>query len=290
MKNINLNNDFETAVTYSSGVRNVTDLRYQTMKWSKFLEVISKVVVGNKGDNGVFIGGKVVDRRNNENVVNRSMATIDIDDIPADFPNMYEYLAKKGNNTFAMYSTYQHKLIDDKPRYRLIIPFDKSVELSEEHYKALIQILARAYELPIYDKNSESISLAMNMPTVDREQLDNFEFYHFEGEPLNVEALKKVLDQEVRKIKLDFANTYEERLNDYRNIARNGGFEGSRNKGLTKLLGHLLNKEVDELMLYELLNGWWHYHRYGHESYKKSQEEFDSTFKSIFKKHLQGGR
>src|SRR5699024_1605746 len=223
-----------------------------------------------------------------ENVVNRSMATIDIDDIPADFPNMYKHLAKKGNNTFAMYSTHNHK--KDKPRYRLVIPFDKPTELTKDQYKILIQTLAKAYEIPFYDKQSESISLAMNMPTVDRERLDSFEFYHFEGVPLDIESIKKVLDQEINKIRLNYSDTYEERLNNYRNIARNGGFEGSRNVGLSKLLGHLFNKNVDEITVYELLNGWWHYHRYGHESYKKSQEEFDSTFKSIFKKHLQGGR
>lgn len=288
MRNINLNNDFETAVTYSSNVWNVQDLQYSIMKWSEFLNVISDVAVGNKGDNGVFIGGKVVDRRNDENVVNRSMATIDIDDIPEDFPKLFEHLSKKGNNTFAMYSTHNHTI--EKPRYRLVIPFDKPTELTKDQYKMLIQTLAKAYEIPFYDKQSESISLAMNMPTVDHDRVNSFEFYHFEGDTLDIENLKEVLDQEIRKVKLDFANTYEERLNDYRNIARNGDFEGSRNAGLTKLLGHLLNKEVDELMLYELLNGWWHYHRYEHESYTASQKEFDSTFKSIFKKHLQGGR
>lgn len=288
MKNISLNNDFETAVTYSSNVWNVQDLQYSIMKWSEFLNVISDVAVGNKGDNGVFIGGKVVDRRNDENVVNRSMATIDIDDIPEDFPKLFEHLSKKGNNTFAMYSTHNHK--KDKPRYRLVIPFDKPTELTKEQYKVLIQTLAEAYEIPFYDKQSESISLAMNMPTVDRERLDSFEFYHFEGDTLNVESLKEFLDQEVRKIKLDFTNTYEERLNNYRNIARNGLSESSRNVGISKLLGHFLNKGVDEILLYELFNGWWHYNRYEHESYKKSQEEFDRTFKSILKLHLQGGR
>ena len=288
MRNINLNNDFETAVTYSSNVWNVQDLQYSTMKWSEFLEVISDVAVGNKGDNGVFIGGKVVDRRNDENVVNRSMATIDIDDIPEDFPKLFEHLSKKGNNTFAMYSTHNHTI--EKPRYRLVIPFDKPTELTKEQYKVLIQTLAEAYEIPFYDKQSESISLAMNMPTVDRDRVNSFEFYHFEGDTLDIENLKEVLDQEIRKVKLDFANTYEERLNDYRNIARNGLSESSRNVGISKLLGHFLNKGVDEILLYELFKGWWHYNRYEHESYKKSQEEFDRTFKSILKLHLQGGR
>src|SRR5699024_2264071 len=288
MRNINLNNDYETAVTYSSSVWNVQDLQYSTMKWSEFLEVISDVAVGNKGDNGVFIGGKVVDRRNDENVVNRSMATIDIDDIPEDFPKLFEHLSKKGNNTFAMYSTHNHTI--EKPRYRLVIPFDKPTELTKEQYKVLIQTLAEAYEIPFYDKQSESISLAMNMPTVDRDRVNSFEFYHFEGDTLDIENLKEVLDQEIRKVKLDFANTYEERLNDYRNIARNGLSESSRNVGISKLLGHFLNKGVDEILLYELFKGWWHYNRYEHESYKKSQEEFDRTFKSILKLHLQGGR
>lgn len=279
-----LEHDFTISYTLSKTERTVKDLKYIETDWSKFLDAIKTPRIDEKRTNGCFIGGKVINHRNNENTVDRSMLTIDLDDVPPDFEDMFTHISSLYGGAFALYSTHNHT--PELPRYRLVIPIDKAIPISANQYRSLIKMITQRLEIPFYDKQSEVLSQVMYFPTVDAGNENKYVFKYQDGEPLQ----SKVISEQLSKIiTVDYSDTYENRVEEYIDIAASGYFEGSRNVALTKLLGHMLNKNVDVVLCYELLKHWWFTYRDNNDH--DSEQEYNTTFNSIYKKYLlEGGQ
>ncbi len=91
---------------------------------------MSKREQGAIKDVGGFVAGKLKEgRRLDENVITRSMITLDADYAPVDLWDDIELLF---GYAAAMYSTHSHS--EDHPRYRLIIPLKR--EVTPDEYQA----------------------------------------------------------------------------------------------------------------------------------------------------------
>lgn len=278
-----LEHDFEIDITFFKAVWDVKNPKNVKTHWSKFLAALQTPKIGEKESNGCFVGGYVDKHRRNENTKSRSMLTIDLDDIPSDFMDMFEHLREVYKNSFLLYSTHNHT--KELPRYRLIIPFDKSIEMSTTLFRTVTQFVAKQLQLPKYDGASEVLSMAMQLPTIEADGRDEYVFKFQDGKPLDIETLIKSLP----KIKVDYSNTHENRVKSYIDIAANGKFEGSRNNGLIKLLGHLLRNNIDPVLCYELLQYWWLAHRESHEDKTRDMKEFKNSYLSILENELKKG-
>lgn len=148
--------------------RNVVNKR---LKFSEFVQKLTEpLITKSKGSAGGFVGGWVQDERKNENVLTRSMITIDIDD-EMDTTKVWEHVEGYTNFACVMYST--HNSTFDKPRYRLIIPLKKPIEA--KRYKQVTKYLVHVMNLKV-DNASFTLSQLMNYPTC--EDVMQYEIYY----------------------------------------------------------------------------------------------------------------
>lgn len=251
-------------------------LQFVEGPFSKLLSFIENVKIGDKNTNYCFVGGEVKEHRNNENTVSRSILAIDFDDIPADV-DFYSEVSSQLDSGFAIYSTHNHK--PESPRYRLIIPLDKTYKLTPDEYRASVQYVAnKILEMDYYDPASEVISQVMFLPTVSKENKDNYIFKYVDEEPLELEPILAVAEVQ-RSI------NHKPLVNDDTwNIILQGLGEGEyigRNSAMTKLVGHLITKKINPTVIYYLLL-YWDEHN---EPSLQEEGQFDTVFKSIYNKH-----
>lgn len=87
-------------------------------------------------DKGGFVGGQLKGgRRKRENVVSRSMLTMDVDKGEKGFIESYEMLA---SYTSVLYTTHGHT--PEAPRFRIIIPLTRDV--TPDEYQAIARYFA----------------------------------------------------------------------------------------------------------------------------------------------------
>lgn len=256
-------------------------LQFVEGPFSKLLSFIENVKIGDKNTNYCFVGGEVKEHRNNENTVSRSILTIDYDDIPADV-DFYSEVSSQLDSGFAIYSTHNHK--PESPRYRLIIPLDKTYKLTPDEYRASVQYVAnKILEMDYYDPASEVISQVMFLPTVSKENKDNYIFKYVDEEPLELEPILSIA--EVQRVIKNKPIVDDE---VWESIAQ-GLTEGEglgRNSAMTKIVGHLLQKDVNPTLAYYLAMHW----DSNNQPTLLENGEFDRTFESIFNIHKKGGR
>lgn len=110
-------------------------------------------------DIGGFVAGRLKDgRRLDENVLARSMVTLDADYAPAD---LWDELDMLYGNMVAMYSTHSH--CPDKPRYRLIFPLTREVDPDE--YQAIARKIAADIGIDYFDDTTYQASRLMYWPS-----------------------------------------------------------------------------------------------------------------------------
>lgn len=170
--------------------RNVTN---EKIYFSEFVQRLSSpLITKRKGSAGGFIGGWVQDERKNENVLTRSMITIDIDD-GMGTTKVWDHVEGYTNFACVMYSTHNSTFY--KPRYRLLIPLKQPIKA--ERYKQVTQYLVHAMDLKV-DHMSFTLSQLMNYPTCEDEL--QYEFYYRDLPLFDANDVPKDFEEETEKI------------------------------------------------------------------------------------------
>lgn len=132
--------------------------------WSDFLKKLSTPVVtketaleyksmkkdlrDNIKDVGGFVGGFLKDnKRRKENLVSRSLITLDLDNINVSTSDIWDTITLLYDCELCVYSTHSHT--EEKPRLRLIIPTDKLI--SAEEYQAISRRIADDIGIDMFD-------------------------------------------------------------------------------------------------------------------------------------------
>jgi len=113
----------------SPSVRNIS------VTWEKFCDQFAQVEkISDKESAGHFIGGQFAnDYRNEDNLLFRSMLTIDIDKYPFDYASLEFDIEMAVDYAFLCYETFSST--DEAPRVRVVIPLSRDVSANE--YRAL---------------------------------------------------------------------------------------------------------------------------------------------------------
>lgn len=157
-----------------------TNWKPEIIEWVDFVELLKKVrrtketvaeydlLPKDKKDkikNGrAFVGGHVKGgRRKKENILNRSLITLDADNADEDFIFNADLIL--GGNAYAIYSTHSHR--HHKPRYRLIVPMNRA--LSPDEYGAIIRKLAEKIGMTYFDKTTFEVHRLMYFPSCSKD-------------------------------------------------------------------------------------------------------------------------
>ncbi|MFA9398380.1 MAG: VapE domain-containing protein [Clostridiaceae bacterium] len=151
--------------------------KQKVFSWDEFIQKLShttvtsetveeyrkmkKVEQDNVKDIGGFVAGELKDgRRRKENVLSRSMLTLDMDyaddaeAIAANIEMLYDYAC-------CIYSTHKHT--KDKPRLRIIIPLLKTI--SADEYQAVSRMIAKQIGIELFDDTTYEPNRLMYWPS-----------------------------------------------------------------------------------------------------------------------------
>lgn len=166
--------------------RKEVNWKNKEIKWSEFLTKISKThytaetykeyISSPKSrqdeikDIGGFVGGYLnAGRRKPDNVVHRQLLTLDIDfahmGIWDDFAMLYDCSA-------ALYSTHKHT--KENPRFRLIIPLNRTVFVDE--YTAIARKIAGVMGIDYFDDTTYQAERLMYWPSTSKDADYVFEY------------------------------------------------------------------------------------------------------------------
>lgn len=278
---ITLQHDTEVSLSLYKSPDATSYIKTYELKWSELLHALSKPATNTqKYARGTGIYGHMNStdnyRRNNGNVIDRSVIAIDYDELPTDM-DINRHVSDVVKFSYCIYSS--HNNAPNNKRYRLLIPITQAI--SPELYGGVVRALQYALKLPGYDAQSETISQAMALPTVPDDGR-YFEFYYQDAPILPHESAVKMgehfkkrdTDNEIKA-----ATSDEDWLEILSGLNQSEG--PGRNTGMTKLLGHLLSKNVNPTVIYGLLKHW----DLSNNPPLQDEGAFDKTFQSIFKKH-----
>ncbi|GAA4827905.1 VapE family protein [Paenibacillus vulneris] len=175
-----------------------TNWKPEYLTWEEFVDRLRKVrrtaetmaqydamPVAGKGkvkDGPAFVGGLVRGgRRKKENVDTRSLITLDVDRGDADFLFTVELVL--GGCAFVIYSTHSYR--PQKPKYRLIVPTDRS--MNPDEYAAVSRKLAEQVGMQYFDKTTFDVHRLMYLPSCSKDAEPVLEVY--EGDPLGVDSV-----------------------------------------------------------------------------------------------------
>lgn len=127
-------------------------------------------------DVGGFVGGYVTGgRRKLSSVSFRSLLTLDADSA---LPNLFEKFQMLYGNTALMYSTHKHQ--PDKPRFRLVIPLDRTVTQAE--HEPIARRVSSSLGIEQFDITTYQANRLMYWPSTSKGA--EFVFRHDAGELL----------------------------------------------------------------------------------------------------------
>lgn len=163
---------------------------------------------GARKDVGGFVGGYLLDGvRKAGHCTRRSMATLDIDD---GTPDVWQRFLKVFNCAGLLYST--HSYTPEKPRFRLVIPFNRSVSPSKEYadeseYEVVTGIIAQKMGPELFDRCSFEAERLLYWPSHPTDLTPVFEYRDAPAldvdellkEPLPVTGTKMTPVEETRK-------------------------------------------------------------------------------------------
>ncbi|MBC3804573.1 virulence-associated protein E [Acetobacterium fimetarium] len=177
----------------TAGSRKATTWITQELYWSEFVEKIRNPVRSaetlqqylgyNKGaqddlkDVGGFVGGQLSqNRRKNENVVDRSLITLDMDNIPSEGTTSILQCLGSQNFAYAVYSTRKHEPV--KPRLRIVMPLDQPC--SADEYEPIARKLASILGIEFCDPTTFEASRLMYWPSCCS---DSQYIFHYSDSP-----------------------------------------------------------------------------------------------------------
>lgn len=124
-------------------------------------------------DVGGFVAGSLKNgRRKAENVANRTMITLDMDEAAASVEDIWDTITIFDDYSLVMYSTHTHSA--DKPRLRLIIPLSRPV-LGDE-YQAIARMLANDIGIDQFDDTTYQPHRLMFWPSTSSDGEYIFKF------------------------------------------------------------------------------------------------------------------
>jgi putative DNA primase/helicase len=141
-------------------------------------------------DVGGFVGGALKDgRRKAENIANRTLLTLDLDNVDISTNDLWDSITMLNDYEILLYSTHSHE--PKAPRLRLIIPLDRPVFPDE--YQAIGRKIAEEIGIDMFDDTTYEPSRLMYWPSTSAD--GEFVFKRQEGPWLDPdEVLNKYLD------------------------------------------------------------------------------------------------
>ncbi len=138
-------------------------------------------------DVGGFVCGYLKEGKRNKNSLQyRSMLTLDADFAEDGF---CEVLDLCFDYDYIIYSTRKHE--EEKPRYRLIIPFNRTC--GPDEYEAVARYIANEIGIDMFDDSTYEPSRLMYYPSVSQDQKYIFESRN-KGKEINVDKILKEYD------------------------------------------------------------------------------------------------
>ena len=151
-----------------------------TIRTSESVEEYHKMKRGEKEgikDKGGFVGGQLKEgRRKRENVVSRSMLTLDVDLADPNFIESYSMLSPYSSY---IYTTHSHT--PEAPRLRIIVPLER--DISPDEYQAIARYFAAEWGIDQFDECSYRPHQLMYWPTTPAN--GEYVFKEVEGEWLD---------------------------------------------------------------------------------------------------------
>lgn len=142
---------------------------------------MSKEAQSNIKDTGGFVGGYIAGNRRKADLVKwRSVATLDID---YGTPDVWETFTAKFKFAAMLYSTHKHT--PEKPRYRLVFPFDRPVNPDE--YEPICRKIAEKIGTDLFDDTTYQTARMFFWPSTSRD--GEYVFRVQEGEPCNADDI-----------------------------------------------------------------------------------------------------
>ncbi|MEV2294895.1 virulence-associated E family protein [Paenibacillus larvae] len=177
----NWKNEFLTWDEFVDRLRKVRRTGETMAEYSK-MDNINKARVK---DGPAFVGGFIRGgRRKKENLETRSLITLDVDQGDENFLFCCDLVLD--GTAYVIYSTHSHR--PKKPKYRLIIPTDRT--MNPDEYAAVSRKIAEQIGMQYFDKTTFDVHRLMYLPSCSNDAKPILEV--FEGEPLGVD---EVLDQ-----------------------------------------------------------------------------------------------
>ena len=141
-------------------------------------------------DVGGFVGGALKDgRRKAENIANRTLLTLDMDNVDMSVNDLWDSITMLHDFEILMYSTHSHE--PKAPRLRLIIPLDRPVFPDE--YQAIARKIAEEIGIDMFDDTTYEPSRLMYWPSTSAD--GEYIFKRQEGPWLDPDSvLDKYLD------------------------------------------------------------------------------------------------
>ena len=191
-KNIIVKHDQELAVATGKS-RHEKNWKNKTMLWSQLVEKLAhttrtpetaaeykKMAKSDRDtikDVGGFVGGSLKNgRRKAENVANRTMISLDLDEVPVSAADIWESITMVDDYSIVMYSTHSHA--PNKTRLRLIIPLSRPV-LGDE-YQAISRMIASDIGIDQFDDTTYQPHRLMYWPSTSS---DGEYVYKFQDGP-----------------------------------------------------------------------------------------------------------
>lgn len=258
---INLQHNQDTSITYFKDLYDVDNPQVHHITYQDFVVTLSKPLTNAKRYGaGGFVGGIVRDRREDENIINRTMITFDIDDIPEN-TDLYQLFKDQFQYAFVMYSTYSHN--KQTPKYRVCIPLASPVE--RDVYGELVKLMCGVFGIKIkqpnqklkphtiyLDPQTRVPSQQMALPAVP-DNGEHYEYYYQDAPFLDVSNIVPQIKDSLSKAKTKRANTKED---EYWLDLIQGVDNGMRTNSATQIAGLLLGKRIPTVVAYELTCLW----------------------------------
>ena len=181
-------NDKQISIS-TAGSRKAVVWQNQSLMWSEFIEKLRVPLRSQEAleeylkftkskqdilkDVGGYVGGILRDnRRKSTNVINRSLITLDLDNIPAGKTEDVLKRIESLGCAYVVYSTRKHN--EYKPRLRVIVPIN--VDTTADRYEPLARKLAALIGIELTDPTTFQASRLMYFPSISADSQYVFQF------------------------------------------------------------------------------------------------------------------
>lgn len=179
-KPITIKHDGDLAIATGRS-RQETSWKNKQITWANLLEKLkepritgetpeeyrkmSKPERDERKDVGGFVGGTLKQgRRKAENVANRTLITLDMDEVIIPAGEVWSDMTMLNDFAAAIYSTHTHS--DDHPRLRLVIPLSRPV--TPDEYQAIARMIASDMGIDQFDDTTYEPHRLMYWPSISQ--------------------------------------------------------------------------------------------------------------------------